>query len=113
YSSRTAAAMACIASEQPEAAWDAHTALLSDFQPEEGTTGHDNEAIVEHLDQATGGLSADVKQCIADERNVPFAQAFNTWALSNPVPDSKAQGAEVTGTPYVMVNGVQFTGDIR
>ncbi len=112
YSSRAAGAIECVADAQPEATWEAHQALLAQsFQPKEGIAGHDNAALIAELDRATGGLNNDARSCIEQERFVPFAQALNDWSFANPVPGAKEAGLKVTGTPFVLVDGVPYPGD--
>ena len=112
YSSRTAGAMACVASEQPDAAWAAHTALMdADFQPAEGGAGHDDAALVAAIDGAAGGLGEGARSCITEGRFVPFAQALNDWTFANPVPGADDPELMVTGTPLVVVDGVPYAGD--
>lgn len=112
YSSRAAGAVACLADQQPEAAWPAHVALLSaELQPEEGIAGPTNEELIASLDRATGGLSAAAKECITGERFVPFASALNDWVFANPIPNAENAGMRVSSTPTVLVNGVPYPGD--
>lgn len=113
YSSRVSGAMACLAEHQPTAAWSAHVALLSpEFQPEGGTEGPDNAAVIDRIEGAAGKLNTDARSCIADEENVIFAQALSNWISTNPVPRSEIPDLRVEGTPLVLVNGVAFAGDI-
>lgn len=110
YSSRTAAALACLADAQPDAAWAGHQAMIDpSFQPPESTAGHDDDAIVARLDEAVG-LNDEARSCIEQERLVPFAQALNSWVFANPVPRAKDAELKVTGTPFVVVNGVPYAG---
>ena len=112
YSSRSAGALACVADAQPEVAWRAHSALIDpDFQPAENGPGHDNAAILDELDRATGGLNGDASSCIEQERFVPFTQALNDWVFANPVPGAVDPELMVTGTPLVLVDGVPYPGD--
>lgn len=112
YSSRISGAMSCVADAQPDAAWDAHTALMdTDFQPAEGIPGHDNAAIIAELNDAVDGLNDEVRSCIETERFVPFAQALNDWVFANPVPHAADGELMVSGTPLAVVNGVPYTGD--
>src|SRR5690606_11341051 len=47
YSSRAAGAMACLADSQPDAAWRAHAALLSEsWQPSESEAAPDTDALI-------------------------------------------------------------------
>lgn len=113
YSSRASAAMACIVDAEPERAWAAHAFLLgSSFQPPENTPGHDNATLIDALDGATGGLGEATKACIGDETFVPFAQALDVWAFSNPVPEASDPETAVTGTPFVLVNGEPYAGGV-
>lgn len=111
YSSRAAGAMACIVDGQPAAAWTAHTALLSpEVQPDEGSPGLSDTELITVLGAATGGLDAAVEECIENRRFVQFASAFGAWAGSNPVPDALDPTQQVEGTPFIVVNGVPYTG---
>lgn len=112
YSSRVAGTMACVADAQPEAAWDAHTALMdTGFQPEEGIAGPDNAAIIRELNDAVDGLNEEATSCIESEQFVPFAQALSDWVFANPVPHAEDPALTVTGTPFAVVNGVPYAGD--
>ena len=111
YSSRVAGAMACMADQQPDGAWDAHTALLDPaFQPSESEPGKDDATILAELDRATGGLDAAARSCIEEQRFVPFALALNDWVFANPVPYAVDPELMVTGTPLVVVDGVPYPG---
>ena len=111
YSSRTAGAMACIASAEPDLAWAAHSALgIPENQPTEGTRGPSDGELVELLDRATGGLEDETKQCIGEGHYVEFAQALSDWVLANPVPDANDPALTVQGTPLVIVNGEVYDG---
>lgn len=111
YSSRIAGAMACVADQQPDAAWDAHAALLDPaFQPSEGEPGRDDETILSELDRATGGLDDAARSCIEQQRFVPYALALNDWVFANPVPFAADPELMVTGTPLVVVDGVPYPG---
>ncbi|QBE48202.1 DsbA family protein [Leucobacter triazinivorans] len=111
YSSRVAGAMACMADQQPEAAWDAHTALLDpSFQPSESEPGKDDATILAELDRATGGLDRAARSCIEEQRFTSFALALNDWVFANPVPFAADPALMVTGTPLVVVDGVPYPG---
>ncbi|UOR00636.1 thioredoxin domain-containing protein [Leucobacter allii] len=111
YSSRAAAAMTCVAAHQPDAAWDAHQALIdTDFQPAEGTTGHDDGAIVAELADEADGLADETRACIADGALVDRAQELSDWVFANAVPGAADPATAVTGTPFVLVNGVAYAG---
>ncbi|MFD5600216.1 DsbA family protein [Leucobacter sp. NPDC058333] len=113
YSSRASAAMACVADAQPAAAWDVNSHLFDpDVQPSETSPGLTNDALVDAIDEAAGGLNDDARSCIESEKFVPFAQALNTWVFDNPVPGAKDPSTTVTGTPFVLVDGVTYTGSL-
>lgn len=111
YSSRAAAAVACFADSQPEAAWAAHQALLSaEVQPGAGK-GLDNEQLLAALEQQAGPVNAEVQNCVTNEIFVPFAQSLNEWVFQNPVPNTLAENVRIEGTPTIVVNGAVYPGD--
>lgn len=111
YSSRAAGMVACLASAQPEAAWNAHAALLSpEIMPSSGA-GPTNEQLISAVEQRTGTLNNGARECITSEAYVPFAQALNAWVFQNPVPNTLASDVRVEGTPTIVVNGEVFAGD--
>lgn len=113
YSSRVSGAMACLAENQPEIAWEAHRALLSpEFQPVGGIPGPDNVALVERIEGAAGPLNDEARSCISEEQHVVFAQALSNWISTNPVPRAEIPDLRVEGTPLTLVNGVAYAGDI-
>lgn len=112
YSSRAASAIACVVDGQPEAAWAAHSALLDPaVQPAEGGVGLSNKQLAQVLHEAVGGLNGMTSSCVESERFASFAQALNSWVFSNPVPGAVDPTLQVTGTPFVVVNGEPYTGD--
>lgn len=111
YSSRAAGALACVADAQPEAAWDVNRHLFDrSVQPAESTPGLDNDALIDAVDAGAGGLNDDARSCIETEKFVPFAQALNSWAFANPVPHAEDPDLAITGTPFVVVDGVPYSG---
>lgn len=101
----------CVVDGQPEAAWAAHSRLLSpETQPLENTPGLDNDEIAAVLEDATGGLSPAVSECVTTGRFTSFASALGGWALSVPVPNAVDPELTVAGTPFVIVNGVPYEG---
>lgn len=113
YSSRATSLMACVASLQPDAAWEAHKLLLDPaFQPEEGTAGHANWTLSQAVADAAGGLDLAAQGCIETERFVPFAGELTEWVFANPVPFAKDPKLAVESTPFAVVNGVPYTGDL-
>mgnify|MGYP001027914339 CR=1 FL=1 len=111
YSSRAAGALMCVVDGQPEGAWAAHSRLLSpEVQPEENTPGLDDDEIAAVLDDATGGLSPAVRECVTTGRFASFASAFGEWAGTAAVPNAVDPGLTVAGTPFAVVNGVPYAG---
>lgn len=123
YSTRAANAVACVAEQQPAATWKFHSALLSaDIQPAQNTTGLTNERLLEVAEESGARVTSELKTCV---NQVPFADFFvNTTrqALSGPIVGladgvvlSDGRGGmqdadapqHITGTPAVMVNGMQ------
>ena len=114
YSSRAAGALACIATEQPESAWLAHTTLLSStVQPPENTPGLDDKELIAAIEKEAGVLSPAVRSCITERTFVPFAQAFTNWSFENPVPNAVNSALMVEGTPLAVVNGVPYQGPVN
>lgn len=111
YSSRASSAVMCVASEQPEAAWDAHAHLLGEaVQPSESEPGLTNAELIEELDSVSGGLNGEARSCIESEQYVPFAQALDNWVFSTPVPRAVDPSLQVQGTPFAVVNGTPYAG---
>jgi len=108
-SAAAAAAVACVADAQPEAAWTAHETLLSPATQTPSWGGSSDE-LISALDAAVGGLDASARDCIETSRFVPFASALNEWLLSAPVPNAANPSLTVTSTPTILVNGVQYEG---
>ncbi|WP_053351907.1 hypothetical protein [Leucobacter musarum] len=79
-------------------------------QPAESTPGLDNAALIDAVDAGAGGLNDDARSCIETEKFVPFAQALNSWAFANPVPHAEDPDLAITGTPFVVVDGVPYSG---
>lgn len=111
YSTRAAAAQACVVDGQPELAWATHELLLDpNFVPGAEGAGHTEEAFVHAFDEVGDGLTGDVQSCIESRTFVPFASAMNQWSFQNPVPHAEDASLVVQGTPTVLVNGVLFEG---
>lgn len=94
YSTRSAAAAACVADGADLEAERAFADLLFQNQPAEGTTGLDNATLASYAAQA-GADSPEVEQCILDEEFRGFVQRATV----------AAQEAGVQATPWVLVNG--------
>ena len=109
YSLRATNAAACVANYSPDSFWAFNQELFVQ-QPAEGTTGLDNAAI-KAIILATGATNpAAINTCIDDKTFEKWAQAATERALTGPLPGS--QVASVSGTPTVLVNGIQYTGSL-
>lgn len=123
YSTRAANAFACVAEQQPDAAWDYYRTLLSaGVQPAEGTTGLTNDRLLEVAVESGATDNRELRQCV---QNVPFADFIsktNRLAFTGPLLglepgavlgdgrggllDAEAD-QHISGTPAVIVNGQQ------
>lgn len=107
YSSRSTNAAACVANFEPDKFWAVNRAFYAG-QPAEQTAGLSTAEITSLVADA-GAKTSEVADCIADE-------TFKTWVADStertrePVPNSEL--AQVGGTPTVLVNGQQYTGDV-
>ncbi len=105
YATRAANAMACVANYQPDVFFQATTAMYAS-QPAEGTSGLTNDEIAQVLASA-GVTEPKVGDCILNETFTQWV-ADATTRTRSPLPNSDVPG--VSGTPTVLVNGVQYTG---
>jgi len=110
YSTRSANAAACVANYSPNQFYDFNT-ILFENQPEENTVGLSDDELVALTVEANVEKAPSIGQCIRDQK-------FKTWVAdarerhgTGPVPNSNV--ASVTGTPTIIVNGVQYTGSLN
>lgn len=108
YSTRSAAAAACVANSDPDAFLAFNTSLYEN-QPSEGTRGLTNSQLAEYAEQA-GATSEDVASCITDQRFAGWVADATNRALTEEIPNSSLP--KVTGTPTVIVNGQQYSGSL-
>ena len=103
YSSRAAAIALAVASYDPNSFFAVNQYLFQN-QPESGSYGPENSVLlskiaglgVKNMDQITAAVN--------DQR-------YKKWVLSNTTATFKANAAlAATGTPYVTVNGKQYSG---
>lgn len=88
YSSRSAGAAVCVASQEPDK-YLAYAQLLFDNQPEENTPGLETSKLADFATQAGADKSAS---CITDETYKKFGAA-------------QADSHQIKGTPTVEING--------
>lgn len=105
FSSRAASAMSCVANYEPNSFLDASAALFAN-QPQENTSGLKNSEMAKIFTDA-GITSEQVASCVTGGEFMGFVDNLNKRALEGPLPNTSVE--RVTGTPLVLVNGVQWT----
>ncbi|PZF63624.1 hypothetical protein DEJ33_13480 [Curtobacterium sp. MCPF17_047] len=106
YSTRSAAAAACVANYDPDAFLDVNSAFYEN-QPSENTRGLTNDKLADIAEKA-GATNAEVQSCITDQRFAGWVADATNRALTEPLPNSDLP--KLTGTPTVLVNGKQYNG---
>ncbi len=105
YSSRAANAGACVANYSPDDYW-AFTQAMYARQPTEGTVGLSNSQIIGVIKSAKVHNLPKISACVNREKFKSWVDAATTRAENGPLPDSNVK--TVTGTPTIIVNGVQY-----
>ncbi|WP_420370302.1 DsbA family protein [Curtobacterium sp. L1-20] len=108
YSTRSAAAAACVADRDPDAFLAFNTALYAD-QPSEYTRGLSDDELVS-LARKAGATSGAVASCITGQRFAGWVGDASDRVLTRAVPNSSLD--RVTSTPTIIVNGAQYTGSL-
>jgi protein-disulfide isomerase len=108
FSSRSNNAGACVANYQPEGFYDVMMAMYAN-QPPETTTGLSNAEIIDVV-KGAGVDDSDVDKCINGVTFQSWLTAASNRATDGPLPNANI--TNVTGTPTVLVNGIQYTGSI-
>ncbi|MEA5457089.1 thioredoxin domain-containing protein [Sinomonas sp. JGH33] len=93
YSSRAAAAAACVANSNPDKYADFFAELYKQ-QPAEGSAGLSDQK----LKDIASGLGADISKCVDDKTYRPWVKYATQLALSS----------GVSGTPTAIVDGKQW-----
>lgn len=109
YSTRAANAAACVANYAPDQFW-AFNGLLYSNQPEENSSGLDDDTIKGLVEQAGVTDAGDIDSCIDDTQFKGWIADATSRALAGPLPDTDE--AKVTGTPTVLVNGQKYSGSL-
>lgn len=121
YSSRAANLFACTVDTQPADAWAVHKMLLHPtIQPQGQAASPSDEFLLAAADVALGGsgdytessspISSTLRDCVADGRFMPFAQAMTEWTFEHPIIGALDSSLRVDGTPYVLVAGEHYPG---
>lgn len=108
YASRSANAAACVANYDPDNFFQVTTAFYAN-QPAEQTSGLTNDEIIALVEKA-GVTNANVAQCIKDESFKSWVTEATARATTGPIPNSSLQ--TISGTPTVLVDGVQYPGSV-
>lgn len=109
YSTRSAAAAACVADRDPDAFLAFTTALFAK-QPSEGTRGLTDDELVT-MAARVGADDPTTATCITQQHFAPWVGAATERARSGPLPNSSLAG--ITSTPTVLVDGRQYGTDPR
>jgi len=109
YSLRATNAAACVANYSPDSFWAMNQAFFAQ-QPAEGTAGLDDTAIKALIASTGAANTSAINKCIDDKTFEKWSQSATDRALTGPLPGS--QVASVSGTPTVLVNGVQYQGSL-
>jgi protein-disulfide isomerase len=99
YSTRSANALATVADAAPDQVWEFHEALYAS-QPEEGTPGLTDDQIANLARDA--GVPIEVVDRFSD-------RTFEPWVADV---TQQAFDSGVSGTPTVLIDGEEFTGDL-
>lgn len=109
YSLRAAAAAACVATHSPDTFFAFNNALLAE-QPAVDSDGYTDVEIAD-IAQARGAESPKiVRSCIEKQEFASWAKSATERALQG-LPDTK--DVALTGTPMVLVNGIQYVGALN
>lgn len=102
YSSRAANAAFCVANFEPDSFFDFNELAFLN-QPTEGGEGPDDDEIFSWAEEAGAGTE-EVKGCIQNKSFEDYVFQHTQAVLSTP-----QDGVSVSGTPTVLVNGLQYT----
>jgi protein-disulfide isomerase len=107
YSTRAANAASAVANYSPDQFYAFHK-LLYAHQPAEGSNGLSDDQLIAYAKQAKVGNLAAITAAIRDHRFFNWVGDATDRFLKGSLPASNVK--TVTGTPIVVVNGKQFTG---
>ncbi|MBT1676964.1 DsbA family protein [Curtobacterium aurantiacum] len=107
YSTRSAAAAACVADHDPDA-FLAFNSSLYEHQPSEGTRGLTNDELAS-LAADAGATDPAVTPCIIRQDFAGWVADATNRAMNDPVPNSSLE--RITSTPTIIVNGEQYDAD--
>jgi protein-disulfide isomerase len=108
YSSRAANAGGCVANYSPNDYW-AFTQEMYEKQPTEDTAGLTNAQIVSVIKKAGVHHIPEITKCVDTEKFKSWVTAATNRATTGPLPDANVK--TVTGTPTVIVDGLQYNAN--
>lgn len=107
YSLRAVNAAACVANFSPDQFYDFNSALFVD-QPAEGSAGR-SDGELKTIAAGSGVQEvSSVNSCIDDGTFKDWAQQASARATAGPLPGTSVP--KITGTPTILVDGVQYPG---
>ena len=109
YSTRAANAVACMANDSPNQAYDFHRLLFAN-QPAENTEGLTDDQLIGFTVEAGAENPEDVASCIRNQTFKGWVADSRERALNTTIPGT--EGARVEGTPTVIVNGTKYPGGV-
>ena len=109
YSTRATNAAACVANYSPNQYYAFHTLLFAN-QPEENTSGLTDDQLIDLASQAKVKKADTITTCIRNQDFKGWVGSSTARALNGPIPNSNID--KVTGTPTVIVNGLQYPGSV-
>ena len=92
----------CVANFEPDAFYDFHETMMFN-QTSEGGDGHDDNALYAFAEEAGAGTE-EIKGCIQAKSFGDYVAQHTQNVLNDP-----QDGISVTGTPTILVNGLQYT----
>jgi protein-disulfide isomerase len=107
YSTRSAAAAACVADHDPNA-FLAFNSSLYEHQPSESTRGLTNDELAS-LARDAGATDPSVARCITGQDFAGWVADATNRATNGPVPNSSLDA--ITSTPTIIVDGEQYDAD--
>jgi protein-disulfide isomerase len=109
YSTRAANAAGCMANYSPNT-YFAFSALLFSHQPAENTEGLTDGQILALAEKAKPTKLSSIETCIKNQTFKSWVNAATTRATTGPIGGTNV--AKVSGTPTVIINGIQYTGSV-
>jgi len=110
YSTRAANAAACVANYSPNSYFD-FSALLFANQPTENTDGLTDIQINALVEKISPAHIDSIEKCVVKQEFKSWVNAATTRATTGPIAGTNV--GKVSGTPTVIINGLQYTGALN